>query len=153
MKDAMSQEKKNKILMYSGGSLIFVLLLAVTFLGLSIVKKQSRDIIRLSAIRDLQADLSLFYKNRNKFPERILTKKEVKKEEECFNGLCLDNYPVDPLSNERYLYISCLDAQSENCEAGAIDANGYIIKYRLESNTSGLKSGLYEATPYQLRSK
>ena len=150
MKEAMSQEKKNKILMYSGGGLVFVLLLTATFLGLSITKKQSRDIIRLSEIRSLQSDLSLFYKNRNKFPEKMLTEKEMKKEEECFSGLCLDDYPVDPLSGERYLYIPCFDAQSENCEAGVVDAKSYIIKYRLESNTLGLKPGIYNATPYKI---
>ena len=150
MKEAMSQEKKNKILMYSGGGLIFVLLLTLTFLGLSVVKKQSRDIIRMSAVSSFQSDLFLFYKDRNKFPERILLRKEVKKKEECFNSLCLDNYPVDPLSQERYSYIPCYDAQSENCEAGAIDAKGYIIKYRLESNTFGLKSGIYNAMPYKI---
>lgn len=150
MKEAMSQEKKNKILMYSGGGLIFVLLLTATFLGLSVAKKQSRDIIRLSAMRSLQSDLFLFYKNRNKFPEKILTKREAKKEEECFNGLCLDNYPLDPLSNERYLYVPCYDEMSENCEAGAVDAKSYVIKYRMESNTSGLKPGFYEATSYKI---
>ena len=150
MKEAITQEKKNKILMYSSGGLIFVLLLTLTFLGLSVVKKQSRDIIRMSAVSCLRSDLFLFYKDRNKFPERILLKKEVKKEKECFNGLCLDNYPIDPLSNERYLYIPCYDAQNENCELGAIDAKGYIIKYRLESNTFGLKSGVYNATPYEI---
>ena len=151
MKETMSQEKKNKILMYSGGGLVFVLLLIVTFWGLSIAKKQSRDIIRLSAIKSLQSDLTLFYKSRNKFPERILLKKEIKKEKECFNGLCLDNYPVDPLSNKRYLYIPCYDAQSENCEPDIVDAKGYVIKYILESNTAGLKSGAYKATQYQVR--
>ncbi|MCK5510989.1 hypothetical protein KAI65_05640 [Candidatus Parcubacteria bacterium] len=150
MKESITQEQKNKILMYFGGGLVFVLLSVVTFLGLSIEKKQSRDIIRLSAIKALQSDLFLFYSNRNKFPERILVKKEAKKEEECFNGLCLDNYPVDPLSNERYSYIPCYDAQSENCEDGAIDAKGYIIKYRLESGVFGLKSGIYETAPHKI---
>ena len=149
MKEAVTQEQKNKVLMYSGGGLIFVLLLVVTFLGLSIAKKQSRDIIRLSAMKSLQSDLFLFYKKRNKFPERILVKREIKKEEECFNGLCLDDYPTDPLDGKRYLYIPCYDEMSENCEVGAVDANGYIIKYHLESNASGLKSGIYEATPNQ----
>ncbi|MEA1963440.1 MAG: hypothetical protein U9M94_04375 [Patescibacteria group bacterium] len=150
MKEAITQEQKNKILMYSGGGLIFVLLLVVTFLGLSVAKKQSRDIIRLSAIRTLQSDLFLFYKDRNKFPERILVKKEIKKTEECFNGLCLDSYPVDPLSNERYLYVPCYDEMGENCEAGAVDAKSYIIKYRMESNTSGLKPGVYNAAPRKI---
>ena len=150
MKEAITQEQKNKILMYSGGGLIFVLLLVLTFLGLSVVKKQSRDIIRLSAIRGLQSDLFLFYNNRNKFPERILIKKEAKKKEECFSGLCIDDYPLDPLSNERYLYIPCYDGESENCEAGAVDAKGYIIKYILESSAFGLKPGIYEAAPYKI---
>ena len=150
MKESMSQDKKNKIIMYLGSCFVLVLLLTATFFILSVAKKQSRDIIRLSAVSNLQSDLFLFYKNRNKFPERILDRREIKKDEECFNSLCIDNYPTDPLSKKRYIYISCYDAQSENCEDGVVDALGYMIGYSLESNTSGLKAGNYNATPYKI---
>lgn len=144
MKQTLTPEQKNKIYLYSASGFIFVMLVVLTMLGLYTVNRQSRDIIRLSDLSNLQADLLMFYKEKNIFPARVIALSEVKKEDECNWNLCLKEYPTDPKTNERYVYTPCQDIDSEYCEVNYEDAKGFIIEYRLEIGAGTVKKGVYK---------
>lgn len=150
MQKNLSTEQKNKIYLYSASGLIFALLLILTLLGLSAAKKQSRDIIRLSDLSRLQADLLLFYKAKNIYPERILEKAEAKDPGDCARNLCIDSYPRDPKSSVPYPYFSCRNADATDCAEGIKDAKGFVIDYRLEMGAGLYKKGAYQVRPESL---
>ncbi|HBI97143.1 MAG: hypothetical protein US83_C0007G0041 [Candidatus Falkowbacteria bacterium GW2011_GWC2_38_22] len=143
MKQTLTPKQKNKIYLYSAGGFIFVLFLVLTMLGIYTVSRQSRDIIRLSDLSRLQTDLLMFYKEKNIYPARVLVRSEVKRADECERNLCLDEYPLDPKTNERYVYTPCQDVAGEYCEAGFEDAKGFIINYRLEIGSGSVKKGAH----------
>lgn len=144
MKQSLTPEQKNKIYLYSAAGFIFVLFLTLTILGLYTVKRQSRDIIRLSDLSRLQADLLMYYKENNIFPPKVLVLSEIKKDDECERNLCLDKYPSDPKTGIRYTYAPCQDLEGEYCEAGYENAKGFTIDYGLEIGAGSIKKGVYK---------
>ncbi len=131
--------------------LLALLLVILTWLTLSYVQKKSRDIQRLSALKELRADLKMYYFRHNVFPHKILNINKVKDERtECDGNLCLKFVPKDPLTNREFKYIACADKNSEDCGDNVKYPLSYKVEYYLESNNRQVPRGKHIMNAQQI---
>jgi hypothetical protein len=143
-----SEPKPSFLKKYGKIIALFLVFVSLFFLIISVVRdtqKKSRDMVRLSGISQLRSDLGLYFIKYSRYPEMVYyVRPEL--EETCIRNLCLNYHPVDPATGQDFIYLPCKDASMEDCVAGIVDPQAYLINFNLESLVGATQPGPHLAS-------
>ena len=132
----MDKEKKTKVIRYSLGAFIFLVLFIFTLFLLNYAKNKNYDIEVLSTVEFLRSDIIYFYSSHNVYPVEIKSRRSILEkdlEEECSRNLCLDSTMVNKTSSLNIKYLPCEGEEQNNCSLDIVNPQGYRFIYSLKS--------------------
>ena len=105
---------------------IIGLLSTLALISLNSARQKSRDVKRVSDVRQIQTALDLYYSDNNSYPASVTSGGSI--------GTYMTLVPSDPLGPV-YTYTQQTSGAS------------YTLQYKLEGTTGGLAAGAHTATP------
>ena len=121
---------------------------AISLITIQAERRHSRDAALLSAVRQVQTGLQLYFSNNNGYPRqnkvllgcvsaKCLGEQGFQTAEECVGGMVY----LDAISLGNYTY------DAIECPSGIDACASYKITFSIEGEVGSLKPGIHAATP------
>lgn len=138
----MEKQKKQKIIKIMSAISGVLFLFVFTIFINNFVVKTSRDIIRLSLVKRLQAEFVDFFYRYNKFPNHLIANNSSSPNMiDCNNNLCLEASFINNLNNMGIKYTACVDDTLVDCGGDYNYAQSFKITFDSETNIGELGLG------------